>query len=86
MCAKGIAATAVKVRLSSYRPVATLILQHGTLRCGDVLVAGNNWGRVRAMLSDQKRPLECATPSMPVLTVGWRDIPISGEECLQVRG
>ena len=68
------------------RPVATVIVRHGTLRCGDVLAAGNTWGKVRAMLNDQKRPLQCATPSMPVLTVGWRDVPIAGEECLQVRG
>ena len=66
------------------RPVATLIVQHGTLHCGDVLVAGSTWAKLRAMFSDQQKPLKRALPSTPVLTVGWKDVPAAGDECQQV--
>ena len=61
-----------------------MIVRHGTLQCGNVLVAGNTWGKVRAMLSDQKKPLRCAPPATPVMTVGWQEAPHAGEQCVQV--
>ena len=72
------------MQLPLCRPVATVIVRHGTLQCGNVLVAGNTWGKVRAMLSDQKKPLRCAPPSTPVLTVGWQSAPNAGEQCIQI--
>lgn len=68
----------------SCRAVATVVLQHGTLRCGDILVAGSTWAKVRTMLSDQQKPLKRALPSTPVLTVGWKDVPAAGDLCRQV--
>lgn len=65
-------------------PVASVVVQHGTLRCGDVLVAGQGWGKVRAMFDESRQPLREAPPSTPVLTVGWRELPAAGEDCLQV--
>ena len=66
------------------RPVASLIVQHGTLKCKDVLVAGKGWAKVRAMFNEHREPLKIATPSTPVLTVGWREMPTTGLVCYQV--
>ena len=68
----------------SLRPVASVVVRHGTLRCGAVLVAGRGWGKVRAMFNEHQKPLKEAPPSTPVLTVGWREMPAVGEDCLQV--
>ena len=61
-----------------------MVVKHGTLECGQVLVAGQTWGKVRAMFDERKRPVKEAPPSSPVLTVGWRELPSVGEQCLQV--
>ena len=66
------------------RAVASVIVQHGTLHCGDVLVARNGWCRVRKMLNDLGEPVIAAPPSAPVLTVGWSEMPMAGDKCLQV--
>ena len=65
-------------------PVASVVVRHGTLECGAVLVAGRTWGKVRAMFDERRKPMREAPPSTPVLTVGWRDLPTSGDNCLQV--
>jgi len=59
--------------------VATLLVQNGTLRVGDVVVAGVASGRIRAMFDYQGKPTEEATPSMPVSVMGLSDVPVSGE-------
>jgi translation initiation factor IF-2 len=59
--------------------VATLLVQNGTLRVGDVVVAGVASGRIRAMFDYQGKPAEEATPSMPVSVMGLSDVPVSGE-------
>ena len=59
--------------------VATLLVQNGTLRVGDVVVAGVASGRIRAMFDYQGNPTEAATPSMPVSVMGLSDVPVSGE-------
>ena len=63
--------------------MATVIVQHGTLRRGDILVAGTTWGKIRMMQDEWKRPVHQATPSTPVLTGGWKELPLAGNECLQ---
>ena len=68
----------------SSSPIATVLVQHGTLRPGNVLVAGRTWGKVRVMLGEGRKAMREATPSTPVLTVGWKDVPSAGDECLQV--
>jgi translation initiation factor IF-2 len=60
-------------------PVATVLVQKGTLNTGDIIVAGAEWGRVRAMLDDKGRPLKDAGPSTPVEVLGLAGIPSAGE-------
>ena len=60
-------------------PVATLLVQEGTLRAGDVFIAGSQYGRVRAMLNDKGQKIEETWPSMPVEVVGFTDVPEAGE-------
>ncbi len=60
-------------------PVATILVQKGTLYQGDIVVAGSEWGRVRAMLDDKGRPLREAEPSMPAEILGLSGVPSAGE-------
>jgi translation initiation factor IF-2 len=60
-------------------PVATVIVQRGTLKRGDAIVAGPVPGRVRAMFDDKGEELETAGPSTPVLVMGWDDVPTAGD-------
>ena len=60
-------------------PVATVIIQRGTLKQGDALVAGHVSGRVRAMLDHNGDQVKTAGPSTPVLVMGWSDVPTSGD-------
>ncbi len=72
--------TVIEAQLDKGRgPVATLIVQRGTLRRGDALVAGPVAGRVRAMFDENGTQVDEATPSMPVLTMGWDEIPQAGD-------
>jgi translation initiation factor IF-2 len=66
------------------RPTATVIVRHGTLTKGDILVAGQTWIKVRAMLNEQMKAVKSAPPSTPVVTVGWRELPSAGDKYLQV--
>ncbi len=60
-------------------PVATVIVQRGTLKRGDALVAGAVAGRVRAMFDENGAQLKAAPPSSPVLVMGWDDVPVAGD-------
>jgi translation initiation factor IF-2 len=60
-------------------PVGTVIVQRGTLHKGDAIVAGTVAGRVRAMFDENGNQLDEATPSTPVLVMGWDDIPQAGD-------
>jgi translation initiation factor IF-2 len=60
-------------------PVATLLVQEGTLKTGDVFVSGAHYGRVRAMLNDKGQKIEDAPPSTPVEVVGFADVPEGGQ-------
>jgi translation initiation factor IF-2 len=59
-------------------PLATVIVQRGTLRVGDAIVCGPQWARVRAMFDDQGRNLKEAPPATPVRVIGWSGTPDSG--------
>jgi translation initiation factor IF-2 len=61
-------------------PVATVIVENGTLRVGDTLVAGAAWGRVRALIDDTGSNVKEALPSMPVQVLGLNDVPAAGDE------
>jgi translation initiation factor IF-2 len=60
-------------------PVATVIVQRGTLRQGDAFVAGPISGRARALMNDQGDRVESARPSDPVQIMGWDDVPAAGD-------
>jgi translation initiation factor IF-2 len=65
-------------------PVATLLVQEGTLKTGDIFIAGSHYGRVRAMLNDKGQRIEEARPSIPVEVVGFNDVPEAGESFIVV--
>ncbi|MEJ0018239.1 MAG: translation initiation factor IF-2 [Acetobacteraceae bacterium] len=72
--------TVIESRLDRGRgPVATILVQKGTLRQADIVVAGAEWGRVRAMLDDKGRALTEAGPSTPVEVLGLAGVPSAGE-------
>jgi translation initiation factor IF-2 len=78
--AKGIV---IESRLDKGRgPVATVLVQSGTLKRGDVLLAGAVFGRVRAMLDEAGDPIDKAGPSIPVEILGLSDIPAAGADVL----
>ncbi len=59
-------------------PLATVIVQRGTLRVGDAIVCGQHWAKVRAMFDDRGQPVKEAPPSTPVRVIGWSGTPDSG--------
>ncbi|MDI9408021.1 MAG: translation initiation factor IF-2 [Candidatus Pacebacteria bacterium] len=73
--------TVIEAKLDRRRgPVATILVQRGTLRVGDVFVAGGEWGRVRALLDDHGKQIEEAGPSVPVEVLGLQSTPMAGDE------
>lgn len=72
--------TVIEAKLDKGRgPVATLLVQGGTLHPGDVLVVGTAFGKVRKMVDDLGRELKAAKPSTPVEIIGLNDVPIAGD-------
>ena len=61
-------------------PVATVLVQSGTLKVGDIVLAGQTYGRVRAMLDENGKPAKTAGPSIPVEIQGLSDVPQAGDE------
>lgn len=75
----------IESRLDKGRgPVATVLIQNGTLRRGDILLAGQEYGRVRALLDETGKSLESAGPSMPVEVLGLSGTPNAGDEAVVV--
>ena len=73
----------VEARLDKGRgPVASLLVQSGTLKKGDVLLVGATFGRVRAMLDETGKPVGEAGPSIPVEILGLSDVPAAGDEAI----
>ncbi|WP_313704149.1 translation initiation factor IF-2 [Massilia sp.] len=73
----------VEARLDKGRgPVATILVQSGTLKRGDVVLAGSSFGRVRAMLDENGKPVTEAGPSIPVEIQGLTEVPSAGEEAM----
>nr|WP_246211836.1 translation initiation factor IF-2 [Phytoactinopolyspora alkaliphila] len=80
MAARGVA---IEGHLDKGRgPVATVLVQRGTLRPGDAIVTGQSYGRVRAMLDEYGKPVEEAGPSRPVLVLGLTAVPGAGDKFL----
>lgn len=61
-------------------PVATVLINRGTLHPGDIFVAGTHWGRVRNMVDDHGRKIEAAIPAMPVEVIGFDTVPYAGDK------
>lgn len=60
--------------------VATILIQRGTLKIGDIFVAGTEWGRVRALINDHGHKIESVTPAMPAEVLGFNGVPSAGDE------
>jgi translation initiation factor IF-2 len=72
--------TVIEAKLDRGRgPVATVLIQRGTLHVGDIVVAGAEWGRVRALVSDTGGSIELAGPSVPVEVLGFNGTPEAGD-------
>ena len=72
--------TVIEAKLDRGRgPVATVLVQRGTLKLGDIIVAGAEWGRVRALISDTGANVESAGPSTPAEVLGFNGIPEAGD-------
>jgi len=65
-------------------PIATLLIQQGTLHRGDMILAGQEYGRVRAMFNESGEAIESAGPSMPAVVQGLSGVPAAGDEMLAV--
>ncbi len=77
--------TVIEARLDRGRgPVATVLVQNGTLHIGDIVVAGAHWGRVRALLDDRGRQVKSAGPSVPVEVLGLDGVPEAGDRLVAV--
>ena len=73
----------IEARLDKGRgPVATLLVQSGTLKRGDIVLAGAVYGRVRAMLDENGKPVQEAGPSIPVEVQGLSEVPNAGEDMM----
>jgi translation initiation factor IF-2 len=73
----------VEARIDKGRgPVATVLVQSGTLKKGDILLAGSAFGRVRAMLDENGRSVDTAGPSIPVEILGMTEVPQAGDEMM----
>ncbi|MCB1385464.1 MAG: translation initiation factor IF-2 [Nitratireductor sp.] len=72
--------TVIESQLDKGRgPVATILVKRGTLRTGDIVIAGNEWGKVRALVDDRGDPVAEAPPSTPVEILGLSGAPAAGE-------
>ncbi len=79
--------TVIEARLDRGRgSVATVLVQRGTLKPGDIIVAGTEWGRVRALVSDTGHSVVAAGPSMPVEVLGFNGTPEAGDRLAVVNG
>jgi translation initiation factor IF-2 len=73
----------IEATTKSYGRVATALIRRGTLRPGDIIVAGTTWARVRTLRNEAGVAVPEATPGMPVEIDGWREQPTAGTEILQ---
>lgn len=72
--------TIIEARLDKERgPVASMLVQRGTLRAGDSIIAGSAFGRIKAMRNDKGNAIKSAGPSMPVEILGMNEVPEAGE-------
>ncbi|MCE2991501.1 MAG: translation initiation factor IF-2 [Candidatus Jidaibacter sp.] len=61
-------------------PIATLLVQKGTIKVGDIVVAGTSWGKIRALINDKAKNIQSAGPSTPIEILGLEQAPVAGDE------
>ena len=72
--------TVIEAKLDKGRgPVATVLVQSGTLKVGDFFVTGAQFGKVRALINDKGERVESAGPSMPAEVIGFSNVPLAGD-------
>ena len=77
--------TVIEAKLDKGKgPIATLLVQNGTLKVGDIIVVGNTYGKIRAMSDETGRQLKQAGPSKPVEITGLEEVPFSGEKFMAI--
>jgi len=77
--------TVIEAKLDKGRgPVATILVQQGTLKRGDILVVGKTWGKIRAMFDHTGKQVDSATPSTPVEVMGLNEVPVAGDKAERV--
>ena len=76
----------LEASIKSMGKVATVLVRRGTMRAGDVIVAGNTWARIRCLRNEAGVEIESAGPGTPVEIDGWREQPLAGDEVLQAPG
>lgn len=77
--------TVVEAKLDKGRgPVATLLVQNGTIKVGDIVVVGNTYGKIRFMSDELKNAVKVAGPSKPVEVTGLNDVPFAGEKFMVI--
>ncbi|XP_055696129.1 translation initiation factor IF-2, mitochondrial [Lutzomyia longipalpis] len=75
----------IESKIDKFRgKLSTTIVTRGTLRKGAVLVSGTAYAKVRGLFDHAGKPMECAPPGTPVEILGWRDLPLAGEQVLEV--
>ncbi|MBV1822270.1 translation initiation factor IF-2, partial [Bacteroidales bacterium MSK.15.36] len=78
--------TVIDAKLDKGRgPVASLIVQNGTLHSGDSIIVGTTYGRIRAMFDDKGRKIKSAGPSIPVEILGLSEVPSAGDRFYVVK-
>lgn len=78
--------TVIEAKLDKSRgPVATLLIQKGTLKIGETVIAGSVFGKIRAMVDDKHRTVKSAGPSMPVEVLGFSEVPEAGEIFMAIK-
>jgi translation initiation factor IF-2 len=78
--------TVIEAKLDKGRgPLATLLVQNGTLTTGDSIIVGTTYGRIRAMLDDKGKKLKSAGPSIPVEILGLSEVPAAGDRFIVVK-
>lgn len=65
--------------------VATVVIQRGTLKIGDLLIAGSGWAKVRGIFSDNGTSIKTGTLSAPIEITGWKELPSAGDQVLQAK-
>lgn len=78
--------TVIEAKLDKSRgPLATLLVQKGTLKIGETIVAGSVFGKIRAMVDDKNRRVKSAGPAMPVEVLGFSEVPEAGEIFMAIK-